>query len=83
MPAIGSRQCQVASAARPSAHYPGGHPEGYPDAFKNLFLNVYRAVAGESQGGDFPTFLDGHRAAAMVDAVLTSHRSGRWTEVSY
>lgn len=70
-------------AARPSAHYPGGHPEGYPDAFKNLFLNVYRAVAGESQGGDFPTFLDGHRAAAMVDAVLTSHRSGRWTEVAY
>lgn len=69
--------------ARAYAHYPGGHPEGYPDGFKNLFRNVYLKVAGESQDSDFPTFADGHRAVAIVEAVVSSHRSERWTKVAY
>ena len=68
---------------RSYAHYPGGHPEGYPDALKNLFRNVYLRIAGESQGDDFPTFADGHRAVAICEAVLESHRGRRWTEVAY
>jgi predicted dehydrogenase len=70
-------------AARPYAHYPGGHPEGYPDGFKNLFRNVYSRVAGETDAVEFPTFADGHRAVAIVDAVLASHKGRQWTRVSY
>ncbi len=70
-------------AARPYAHYPGGHPEGYPDGFKNLMLNVYRKVSGEDPKADFPTFEDGHRAAAVVEAILASHKSRQWTKVVY
>jgi predicted dehydrogenase len=65
------------------AHYPGGHPEGYPDGPKNLFANVYAHVAGESAGGDYPTFVDGHNEVAICDAVLASHRARKWVEVSY
>jgi predicted dehydrogenase len=69
--------------ARRYAHYPGGHPEGYPDGPKNLFTNVYLHVIGESQGGDYPTFLDGHNENAIVEAILASHRSRQWTKVAY
>jgi predicted dehydrogenase len=73
----------LSEQAQPYAHYPGGHPEGYPDAFKNLFLNVYRRIAGESSVDDFPTFVDGHRAVAIVEAAVRSAREGRWVEVDY
>jgi predicted dehydrogenase len=65
------------------AHYPAGHPEGYPDGPKNLFRNVYLHLMGESQGGDYPTFLDGHNITAVVEAVIASHRSRQWTKVAY
>ncbi len=73
----------LSEQARPYAHYPGGHPEGYPDAFKNMFINVYRHIAGQSTGGDFPTFEDGHRAVAVVEACVASVRSGKWEKVKY
>lgn len=72
-------------AAAEYAHYPGGHPEGYPDGFKNMFRNVYRFVAEDkdprSEETDFPTFVDGHRAVLMVEAVLKSHSEQQWVEV--
>jgi predicted dehydrogenase len=72
----------MAEAARPYAHYPGGHPEGYPDGFKNHFLNVYRAVRdGAGKTPDYPTFADGLRAVRLVDAVLESHRRQAWVDV--
>lgn len=70
-------------AARSYAHYPGGHPEGYPDGPKNLFANIYRTVLGDPDAGGFPTFADGHRAVAIVEAILTSHRARQWTKVAY
>lgn len=70
-------------AARPYAHYPGGHPEGYPDGPKNLFRNAYSKVLGDPAALPFPTFADGHRAVAIVDAVVASSRSRQWTKVSY
>jgi predicted dehydrogenase len=69
--------------AQKYAHYPGGHPEGYPSAFKNLFANIYRRIAGESKGGDYPTFEDGHRIVAIVEAAVTSAKEGRWIQVPY
>jgi predicted dehydrogenase len=70
-------------AARPYAHYPGGHPEGYPDGPKNLFNNVYLKVMGDPAALPFPTFEDGHRAVAIVEAVLKSSRERKWTNIAY
>ncbi|MFB3881346.1 MAG: Gfo/Idh/MocA family protein [Armatimonadota bacterium] len=67
--------------ARPYAHYPGGHPEGYPDGPKNLFSNVYRKVMGDPEALPFATFEDGHRAVAIVEAVLKSSRERKWVRV--
>jgi predicted dehydrogenase len=61
----------------PLARYPAGHAEGYGDAFRNLFADVYRAVAGE-QHDAFPTFADGARGVALVEAAVRSAREGRW-----
>jgi predicted dehydrogenase len=68
--------------ARPFAHYPGGHPEGYPDGLKNFLWRVYSAIAEGSSEWDFSTFEDGHVEMAIVDAVLASHRSKQWVEVT-
>ncbi len=70
-------------AARPYAHYPGGHPEGYPDGPKNLFRNVYLTVAGEKGALPFSTFEDGHKEVCIVEAVMNSGRSRQWTRVTY
>ncbi len=70
-------------AAREYAHYPGGHNEAYPDGPKNLFRNVYGFIAGQRPGGDFATFLDGHRAIAICEAMLKSSRERRWVDVEY
>jgi len=40
-------------------------------------------VAGETDAVDFPTFADGHRAVAIVEAVVASAKSGQWTKVGY
>ena len=70
-------------AARPYAHYPGGHPEGYPDGPKNLFRNVYLKVAGDANALPFSTFEEGHREVAICEAILQSHRARQWTKVTY
>jgi predicted dehydrogenase len=70
-------------AVRAYAHYPGGHPEGYPDGPKNLFRNAYLKIMGDPGALPFPTFADGHRAVAIVDAILASSRARQWTKVAY
>jgi predicted dehydrogenase len=71
--------------ARGYARLPGGHQEGWPDAFFNVLRDVYDAVRGRPGAGRGPayaTFEDGYRIAALVDAVLASHRAGGvWTSV--
>ncbi|HTX99803.1 MAG TPA: Gfo/Idh/MocA family oxidoreductase [Bacteroidota bacterium] len=75
----------LSDAAKSYAHYPGGHPEGYPDGPKNLFLRFYDAVRNNerfsAEEAEFPTFEDGHRENLIVDAVLESNRTQRWTAV--
>jgi predicted dehydrogenase len=68
---------------RSYAHYPGGHPEGYPDGPKNLFRNAYSKILGDKNALPFPTFEDGHRAVAIVEAIVASSRSAKWTKVAY
>jgi predicted dehydrogenase len=73
----------VSDAARSAINYPGGHNEGFPDTFKQCFRAFYRSI----ETGDFaaapafPTFADGHREILLCEAILTSHREGRWVAV--
>ncbi|MFQ6133195.1 MAG: Gfo/Idh/MocA family protein [Armatimonadota bacterium] len=73
----------VSEAARNAIGYPGGHNEGFADTFKQCF----RAFYGYIGEGDFsapptyPTFEDGHREIVLCEAILTSHREGRWVEL--
>lgn len=74
-------------AARAYAHLPGGHQEAWADAFCNVMRDVYAFIASGKRPADprppaFATFEDGYRAAAIVDAMLDSHRrGGAWTKV--
>jgi len=85
-PADGPRRIVVkdpatnAPEARRLSRYPAGHGEGYGQAFQNLFAAVYSAIAGDPSR-PFPTFLDGHRGVATVEAAVRSAREGRWNEV--
>jgi predicted dehydrogenase len=73
---------QPDAAARTSL--PAGHAEGFADTFKELYRAVYAAVAagGMPDEPDFPSFVDGHRANVLGDAVAASARERRWVEVA-
>jgi predicted dehydrogenase len=85
-PADGPRRVVVkdpatnAEPARGLARYPAGHGEGYGGAFRNLFASVYSAVVGSAHA-PFPTFHDGHRGVATVDAAVRSSHGGGWVDV--
>jgi predicted dehydrogenase len=64
-----------AVSARPLSRYPAGHGEGYGGAFRNLFEQVYAAVEGREHT-PFPTFRDGARGVAAVEAAVASR--GSW-----
>jgi len=70
------------SAAR-LATYPAGHVEGFPDTFRALFSRVYADVESgrPSPNPDYPTFVDGHDAVCVTEAVATSSATGRWAKV--
>jgi predicted dehydrogenase len=68
-----------APSARPLARFPAGHAEGYGGAFRNILGNAYRAIAGEAHE-PFPTFADGHRGVALLEAAVASARDGGWVE---
>jgi predicted dehydrogenase len=54
---------------------PAGHPEGYLDAFRNVVGSAWRAMRGEPVL--YPTFVDGCRGNALVDAAVESARRRR------
>jgi predicted dehydrogenase len=80
-PVEGAKQVVVkdpltnAPSARPLSRYPAGHGEGYGGAFRNLFEQVYAAVEGRAHA-PFPTFRDGARGVATVEAAVVSN--GSW-----
>jgi predicted dehydrogenase len=67
-----------AESARRLSRFPAGHGEGYGEAFRNLFADVYAAVAGEPHS-PFPTFRDGARGVAAVEAAVASR--GAWVRL--
>jgi predicted dehydrogenase len=71
----------LAPEIRKYASYPGGHAEGFPDTFKQLYRAVYDAIATGKHDPLLPSFEDGHREALICEAILESHRRGRWVQV--
>ncbi|MFN2629935.1 MAG: Gfo/Idh/MocA family protein [Gaiellaceae bacterium] len=70
-----------AKSAGRLARYPAGHGEGYGAAFRNLFESVYAAIDGRPHD-PFPTFEDGHRGVAALEAAVASARDGTWAQVA-
>jgi predicted dehydrogenase len=67
--------------AAPYCDHPPGHVEGFPDTFKMLFRAVYAAIAAGRRRGLFASAADGHREAALCEAVLKSHREKAWVKL--
>lgn len=67
-------------AARSYADLPGGHSEGYDDTFKQVFRRFYRSIA-ESEGPEYPQFLDGLRQMVILHSVLESSKKHAWVDV--
>jgi predicted dehydrogenase len=73
----------LSGPARGAVSVPGGHAEGYADTFKQHFRAFYGHVAQGDPAVEppFPTFADGHREVVLCEAILESHRTGRWVDV--
>ena len=73
----------VADAARKAIGFPGGHNEGFPDTFKQCFRAFYDSIESGAYRAapSFPTFADGHREIVLCEAILKSHREGRWVQL--
>jgi predicted dehydrogenase len=73
----------LSDKARRFTNYPGGHNEGFPDTFKQCFRAFYDYIkAGDfAAPPTFPTFADGHHEILLCEAILQSHREGRWVPV--
>ena len=64
---------------------PAGHPEGWAEALRDVLRPFYAAIADGTPpptDGDatYPTLADGVRAVAVVEAIVASARTERWTE---
>ena len=66
-----------------AASLPGGHVEGFADTFFALFRAVYAdvLVGRRAPQSNYASFQDGHEEMLFCDAVITSAREGRWTDV--
>ena len=73
----------LAASAQARTTLPGGHAEGFAETFRELYRAVYAAAAagGMPAGPDFPTFVDGHRANVLGDAIARSNAERTWVEV--
>ena len=70
----------LSAGTRAYVGYPGGHNEGFPDTFKACFRAFYDHIEGSTTAGapPFATFEEGHREILLCEAILQSHREGRW-----
>ena len=77
----------LSPAGERAARIEVGHPEGYQEAFANLYKDVAEVIAARIAGKacdplalDFPTVEDGARGVAMIEACLTSAKTGQWVK---
>ena len=73
----------LSPAAAATTRLPAAHGEGYADTFRELYRAVYAEVAqgGPSAQPAYPTFLDGHVANVLCEAIAQSSRERRWVAV--
>jgi predicted dehydrogenase len=69
------------------ARLPAGHNEGWADALRNLLAATYAEIDGrrkpaEAAAAPLPTFEDGLRHLAFVEAALTSAAERRWVTIA-
>lgn len=62
------------------ATLPAGHAQGYAQCFEAFVADTYATIRGETRDG-LPTFEDGLRSARIVEAALSSTRSGQWQTI--
>ncbi|MCB1136519.1 MAG: Gfo/Idh/MocA family oxidoreductase, partial [Chlamydiia bacterium] len=67
---------------RPFAQLPSGHPMGYHDAMYNLFRCYYDAILGRPAWAPYPTFAEGMRQVAIVEAAVNSSQQNAWADVN-
>ena len=77
------REPQPVASGIPSL--PAGHPEGWAEALRDVLRPFYAAIAEGVpppvyDAAPYPTLADGVWAVAVVEAVVASARSERWTE---
>lgn len=76
----------LSPGVRHLASLPAGHNEGWADALRNLLAAAYATVhanrrADEAAAAPVPSFEDGVRHLAFVEAALQSATSGRWVSI--
>jgi predicted dehydrogenase len=81
------------AGARAYADLPGGHSEGYGSTFKQLFRRFYASIVDEKAdekadkkaagkaASEYPSFDDGLRQLAILEAELKSHAQRGWVGV--
>lgn len=74
---------RLSAGAGRLAHLPAGHNEGWADALRNLLGAAYAEIGGdrdpsEAAAAPLPTFDDGLRHLAFVEAALRSAAEQRW-----
>lgn len=83
-------QTGLCGSVQRTVRLPIGHPEAFVEALANLYRELADALLRRSEGSvgngseplQFPTFADGARSVAFVEAVLASARAGgRWVDV--
>jgi predicted dehydrogenase len=77
---------RLSAGARGLAQLPAGHNEGWADALRNLIAAAYAAIRGDREAAaeaaaPLPTFEDGVRHIAFVEAALQSAATGRWVSI--
>jgi len=68
------------------ARLPAGHNEGWADALRNLLAAAYDEIGGgrdasAADAAPLPTFEDGRRHLAFVEAALRSAGEERWVKI--
>jgi len=71
-------------AAQVASSLPAGHVEGFADTFRSLFRAIYADIGAGAPAElpIYPVFADGHDGMLVGDAIATSARDGRWTDVA-
>jgi predicted dehydrogenase len=74
----------LGDGANEFARLPAGHGEGWADGLRNLLAAAYAAIGGERRASErmpLPTFDDGARHLAFVEAALRSAAQERWVRI--